>query len=61
MNIDPTRMKKTFTAMRHASARRMSVEHPTVLARKIGTLAGGLVMAASAANTRAKSFAARTI
>ena len=59
-NIDTTRMKKTFTAIRQASAFRMSVEQPAVLARKIGTLAGGLVMDASAANTSATTFSART-
>jgi hypothetical protein len=59
-NIDTTRMKNTLTAIRPASALRMSVEHPAVLARKIGTLAGGLMMDASAADTSVSSSNART-
>ena len=59
-NIETTRMKKTFTAIRQASAFRIAVEQFAVLARNTGTLAGGLVMDASAANTSITTLTART-
>ena len=59
-NIDTTRITKTFTAICRARACRSAVEHPAVIARKMGTLPGGLMMDTRPLKTRITSLMAST-